>query len=266
MRVDKIALLVTLPIAMSLTAVAGLAVAEDPAGPKAPLQPSEEAASPQDPGQALSPPAGDPASAEAAEATGEGAPVPGAEQAAEGKAEAAGSPEEAQQQEPEKEPEPVTGAFGIPLGERFEPCMVSQVLGEEERTYRAADKSERKGTRYRVEPKVPNALFASYAVETTAEGIIYSIRAEFEAEDKASRCDVTKRLAASLEDKYGTPRGKGSFGEWYAFRDMSVDHYRGIRLYANRCRRGIYSIQYNDDAARTAAPPPAPQPTEISGL
>ena len=129
-----------------------------------------------------------------------------------------------------------------------------------------ADKTERKGTLYRVEPKVPNMLFATYAVETTDEGIVYSIRGELQSDDKASKCAVTKGIAASLQEKYGKPRAKGGFGEWYSFRDMSQKPYKGVRLFANRCRRGIYSIHYSDDNARTAAAPPPAEPTETSGL
>jgi hypothetical protein len=170
--------------------------------------------------------------------------------------------------EPEQAREPVTGAFGIPLGKRFEPCMVAEVLGEEERTYRGPDKTERIGTRYRVKPKVPNAHFTAYAVDTTSDGVIYAVGGEHEPEVRENKCAVTKELAAALEAKYGKPRGKGGFGEWYAFRDMSVDHYRGIRLYANRCRRGIYSIVYGDDGVKAAEdiPPAVVEPTATSGL
>jgi hypothetical protein len=213
-------------------------------------QPAAEAPAPEDQGTTGQT---EPSAESAGETTGEKA------SAAEGPA----APEKAAE---EKEPEPVTGAFGIKLGERFEPCMVAKVLAEEEKTYRAANKTERKGTLYRVEPRLPNKLFTSYAVETTSDGMVYSIRAEFQAEDKASKCDVAKRLAEHLQEKYGKPRGKDSFGNWYAFRDMSLDHYRGIRLYANRCRRGIYSIHYSDDNARTADAPPPPEVTETSGL
>jgi hypothetical protein len=282
MRVDKIALLVALPVAMNLAA-AGLAVAESAEELKGPPQPSAGVASPQGPGQAVSPPAGDPAAVEipaapeeGAVAPAEGAPGAGGEPAAEGTetgeaaeagtAEGAGLAEGAQEKEPEKEPTPVTGAFGIPLGERFDPCLVAKVLGEEPVTYRDADKSERKGTRYRVEPKVPNMHFNAYSVETTGDGVIYAIRGDHEPAAKESKCGVTKDIAASLEEKYGKPRGRSPFGHWYAFRDMSVEHYRGIRLYANRCRRGIYQILYGDDGVKGAPPPAPPEPGATSGL
>ena len=155
----------------------------------------------------------------------------------------------------EPEPQPVTGAFGIPLGERFDADLVETVLSREEKAYRGPDDTELSGTLYRVEPKARDEHFSVYTVATTEDGIIYSIRGEYAAPDATSRCEVTRQLAASLEQKYGAPRGKGSFGEWYAFRDMSVEHYRGIRLYSNRCKRGIYEIVYSDDAARLAPAP-----------
>ena len=148
------------------------------------------------------------------------------------------------------DPEPVTGAFGIRLGETFEPAMVATVIGQEEKAYRADDKSELSGTQYHVTPTQPDENFSAYSVATTAGGIIYAIHAEFRAPDKSSRCDVSKEIAAKLEQKYGKPRGKVFSGAWYAFRDMSVEHYRGIRLYANRCDQGIYEIVYSDDSAR----------------
>lgn len=148
------------------------------------------------------------------------------------------------------DPEPVTGAFGIPLGKTFEPTMVATVIGQEEKAYRAADKSELSGTQYHVTPTQPDDYFSTYSLATTADGIIYAIRAEFRAPDKSSRCEVTKEIATNLEQKHGKPRGKGSSGTWYAFRDMSVEHYRGIRLYANRCDQGIYEIVYSDDSLR----------------
>lgn len=148
------------------------------------------------------------------------------------------------------DPEPVTEAFGIPLGETFGPAMVATVIGQEEKAYRAADKTELSGTQYHVTPTQPDERFSIYKVATTADGIIYAIHAEFRAPDRSSRCDVTKEIAASLEQKYGKPRGKGMSGAWYAFRDMSVEHYRGVRLYANRCDQGIYEIVYSDDSVR----------------
>jgi hypothetical protein len=170
------------------------------------------------------------------------------------------------QPEAEKAPQPVTGAFGIPLGERFEPYMVAKVLRQEEKTYRGPKKEERKGTLYRVEPKVTNTLFNTYAVATTADGIIYLIRGDQEPAERKPACEAPKALAELLAAKYGKPRDKGPAGEWYNFRDMSRSTYRGVRLHATRCGRGIYSIVYRDDAARLGAPAPKPEPSQTSGL
>lgn len=161
--------------------------------------------------------------------------------------------------------EPVTGAFGIPLGAAFSPDLALKVLREEPQTYRAADKTEQKGTRYWIEPKEPDGSFDTYSVSTTHDGIIYAIVGEYEAADRASKCEVTKNIATRLEEQYGKPRGKGAFGEWYSFRDSSRPLYRGVRLYANRCKRGIYSIHYSDDNVKTAAAPKPAESTETSG-
>jgi hypothetical protein len=170
----------------------------------------------------------------------------------------------------EQAPQPVTGAFGIPLGERFDPCMVAKVLSQEEKTYRGPNKEERKGILYRVEPKVTNTLFNTYAVATTADGIIYLIRGDQEPKERKPACEVPNTLAAFLGAKYGKMREKGPAGQWYNFRDMSRRTYRGVRLHATRCGRGIYSIVYSDDEARRGAPEaksePKPEPSETSGL
>ena len=150
--------------------------------------------------------------------------------------------------------QPVTGAFGIPLGERFDPCMVAKVLSQEEKTYRGPNKEERKGVLYRVEPKVTNTRFNTYAVATTADGIIYLIRADQEPAERKPACEVPKALATFLGAKYGETRDKGPVGQWYNFRDLSHRTYRGVRLHATRCGRGIYSIVYSDDGARRGAP------------
>lgn len=154
--------------------------------------------------------------------------------------------------EPESQAHPVTGAFGIPLGERFKPAMAARVISESPKTYRGPGNAEINGTLYEVEPTVPDDHFTVYSVSTTTDGLIYAIRAEYRSPDKSSRCVVTKEIATALGQKHGKPRGKGMSGAWYAFRDMSVEHYRGIRLYANRCDQGIYEIIYSDDGVRQA--------------
>ena len=249
MRVKKIALFVALPVAMSLLTVAGIATAEEADELSAPPPPADAAGTE----ASIAPPAGAEAAADTGsepvdEGTGTG------EASAEGAADASGAPEE----EPAKEPAPVTGAFGIPLGERFDPCMVKEVLAEEELSYRKAKDVEAMGKRYRVEPRVPNAHFNQYRVSVNEHGIIYAVEGLHEPAERASACEVTKRLAGLIEEKYGKPRGRDPFGSWYVFRDMSSDTYRGIRLYAPKCRNGRFSIVYSDDAAKLAETPPEP--------
>jgi len=146
MRRYKIALLVALPIALSLAAVAGTAFGQDADAAQAPSPPSTGVASPPDPSAAQSPPAGEPSATEGAAPPAEGADSEPATEGtdsgaavAEGTEKAAGAADDAPAKEPE--PEPVTGAFGIPLGERFEPCLVAKVVGEEPVTYRTPDKT-----------------------------------------------------------------------------------------------------------------------------
>jgi hypothetical protein len=181
-------------------------------------------------------------------ATESGKPEP-----AEAKPAAASSPPPAKA--PEKLPEPITGAFGLTLGDRFAPAMVTRVLNRKEHGYRDRNKLERKGTLHNVEPKVPHEAFSEYVVATTGTGIIYSVGATHADPDKKSKCDVTRRLADELAARHGKPRGMGSRGNWYAFRDMSVKEYRGVRLYATQCRSGRYSIVYTDDAMKSPPPP-----------
>ena len=165
---------------------------------------------------------------------------------------------------PEKQPAPITGAFGLTLGEHFEPTMVARIISQKERTYSDRNRVERIGTLYQIEPKSPSDAFSTYLVATTRDGIIYSISGQYEHAENKSTCEVTRRLAAELEQKYGKPRGKGAFGNWYSFRDMSRAAYRGVRLYAPKCRSGRHSIVYSDDNAKTPAAPPEPKPKETS--
>ncbi|MEA3278963.1 MAG: hypothetical protein U9Q81_27455 [Pseudomonadota bacterium] len=168
--------------------------------------------------------------------------------------------------------EPVIGAFGVPLGEPFDPCMVAKVISKEEISYEGRDKAELKGTLYRVEAKVPNPHFNEYSLKTTSDGRIYEIVGRFEHPEKATQCKETKRLAEFLIGKYGKPRGKGMLGDWYSFRDFrdfgesKSGPYKGLRLYAPRCRNGRYWIQYSDDGVRTEDSPASSEPTEWSGL
>ena len=164
----------------------------------------------------------------------------------------------------EKSPDPITGAFGITLGERFEASMVARVLSEQEQTYRGQDGMELKGTLHRVEPSDPDTHFQHYSVKTTDEGIIYAIQGDYQFEVDVARgkqagkvkksrvirkrCkDVVKKLAGELESHYGKPRGKGWDGEWFAFRQVSDTSNKSLRLYAHRCRTGMYSVIYTDE-------------------
>lgn len=204
-----------------------------------------------------------------------GSPVTDAEAASEAEAKSEPQPPaadegaaSAKEATPEKSAQPVTGAFGMTLGERFDPAMVAKVISQEERVYTGREKAKFKGTRYQVEPKAASEDFEKYWVDTTDQGIIYAIQGEYLQAGKGKECKkVTKRLATGLEAKYGKPRGKGMHGEWYSFRDMSRKAYRGVRLYANRCGSGRYSIVYSDDQAKLEPMPPppvAPPSTESS--
>jgi hypothetical protein len=67
-----------------------------------------------------------------------------------------------------------------------------------------------------------------------------------------------------MEARHGKPRGRDMSGEWYAFRQFTENTDKSLRLYANRCRSGIYSVVYTDQAAIgiQAKPPKKPQQKE----
>ncbi len=241
--------------ALSIFAVPLLALASDDRNP--PEQTAEPTVEPGSPSGAAPIKASAPVSTDPSTAT----------ESAEADDDSTASESESESQPPtETKLRPVTGAFGIPLGEPFGPCMVARIISEEPHTYRKAKDVQASGIRYQVEPKVPNPLFNGYSVLVNESGIVYAIQGEHEPAQKASVCDVTKRLAGALEEIYGKPRGQGALGAWYSFRDPSSAEYRGVRLYAPRCRNGRYSIQYSDDQAKAATPAPSAEPTEASGL
>jgi hypothetical protein len=164
---------------------------------------------------------------------------------------------------------PITGAFGLTLGEPFADWMVAKVISQEETTtYRGKDEDRiaYPGTLYRVEPHIPNPLFNEYLVTTNQHGIIYSIRARQDTAEKASTCDLTREMGKYLIGKYGKPRGAGMLGEWYAFRDRLDGPYRGVRLFAQRCRNGRYEVHYSDEAALKQESAPQPVPEQMVGL
>lgn len=257
-------------ILMASVMIAAPSAADDAVKPDASVQAVGQPAEPQVGVPAAVPSAGaateDPAVAEEEAESEEDAPTASGDD--DGKVQRVAAP--GTEPAGEQAPQPVTGAFGIPLGERFDPCMVAKVLSQEEKTYRGPNKEERKGILYRVEPKVTNTLFNTYAVATTADGIIYLIRGDQEPVERKPACEAPKAVAAFLGAKYGKARDKGPAGEWYRFRDMSHRPYRGVRLHATRCGRGIYSVVYSDDGARLGAPvpklEPKSEPSETSGL
>lgn len=163
----------------------------------------------------------------------------------------------------QKVSEPITGAFGITLGEPFKPSMVARVISEQPQKYRRGDGTELEGGLIEVEPSQPDERFQRYAVKTTDKGLVYAIRAEYQfdldqakAEKDKKRStsfrktckNAVKSLAKELKARYGEPRGHGWDGDWYAFRQISENTDKSLRLYANRCRSGIYSVLYTDQA------------------
>lgn len=173
----------------------------------------------------------------------------------------------------EQTPDAITGAFGIPLGERFEPSMVTDVLGEQEKSYQVRGGMELKGKLLVVEPGQPDQRFQRYSVKTTSAGIIYAIQGEHQRDtgqdewkqDEAKRdraravessCKAAvKSLAGELEARYGKPRGKGWGGAWFSFRQISDAVNRSVKLYAHRCRSGMYSVIYTDENVQRRAQP-----------
>ena len=181
---------------------------------------------------------------------------------------------------PEKAPEPITGAFGITLGELFKPSMVAKVIDKQPHKYRGPEGTQLTGSLIQVEPVQPDERFQRYAVMTTDKDMVYAIRAEYQFElekakedkDKAKRStkfrktckNAVKSLAKEMEARHGKPRGQDMSGEWYAFRQFSETSDKSLRLYANRCRSGIYSVVYTDQALLgiQAKPPKKPEKEE----
>lgn len=159
---------------------------------------------------------------------------------------------------------PLSSAFGIALGKRFEPSMVTRVIDSQPHTLTGANGARLKGTVIQVEPQIVDDRFQNYRVKTTTDGIIYTIQAEYQFEVEPSQgkkmgqvkqakkvrsmCkQVVKDIALELEASYGEPRGKGWDGEWFSFRKLSDSEDTSLSLYANRCRTGLYSIVISDE-------------------
>jgi hypothetical protein len=176
---------------------------------------------------------------------------------------------------PEKALESINGAFGIQLGEHFEPSMVTKVLSDKQQTYRAGEGEEHSGKIFQVEPGKPDERFQEYFIKTTSNGLIYAIQGNYQYETNPAMgkklgkvkhartvrktCKAAvKSLAMELEARYGKPRGTGWNGEWYSFRQLSDTSEKSLRLYANRCRTGLYSLIYTDEKVKkgTAAKEP----------
>ena len=180
----------------------------------------------------------------------------------------------------------ITGAFGIPLGERFDASMVASVLSKQEQTYSGQGSSKLKGDLLRIEPVKPDNRFQQYSLKTTDTGIIYAIQGDYQYKDKQgntkpdetrpegkgkglgkpgnkkqteliqSTCKAeVKNMAKELESLYGKPRGQGWDGLWFTFRQVSDTADRGLKLYGHRCRTGMYSIIYTDEKAQRKALP-----------
>jgi hypothetical protein len=181
---------------------------------------------------------------------------------------------------PGKAPEPITGAFGITLGKLFKPSMVAKVIDKQPHKYRGPEGTQLTGSLIQVEPVQPDERFQRYAVMTTDKDIVYAIRAEYQFElkkakedkDKAKRStkfrktckNAVKSLAKEMEARHGKPRGAGWDGEWFAFRQFTENTDKSLRLYGNRCRSGIYSVVYTDQALLgiQAKPPKKPEKEE----
>lgn len=182
--------------------------------------------------------------------------------------------------------ESITGAFGIPLGEKFDTSMVAKVLSKQEQIYEGRAGAKLKGSLIRVEPSKPDERFQNYSIKTTYDGLIYAIQGDYQYKvepDESTRdetrpqgkgkgagkpgnrqpatamqktCKVAvKTMAGELESRYGKPRGKGWDGLWFTFRQPTETSNKGLKLYGHRCRTGLYSIVYTDEIARLGAPP-----------
>lgn len=181
----------------------------------------------------------------------------------------------------DKAVEQITGAFGIPLGEKFETSMVVGVLSKQEHIYDGQAGAKLKGSLIRVEPGKPDERFQGYTIKTTYDGLIYAIQGDYQykfepdetrpqgkgkgagkpgnkrpATAMRKTCKATvKAIAGELESRYGKARGQGWDGLWFAFRQRSENSNKGLKLYGHRCRTGLYSIVYTDEIARRGAPP-----------
>ena len=148
---------------------------------------------------------------------------------------------------PDKAPEPISGAFGLTLGERFQPSMVAKVLSKEEQAYKGTDSQERKGSLLLIEPNKPDERFQRYSLKTSDDGVIYAIQGDYQFEVEAAS---GKQAGKVKKSRVVRKRCKGWNGEWFTWRQFSGTSFKSLRLYANRCRSGAYSILYSEEYAR----------------
>ena len=66
-------------------------------------------------------------------------------------------------------------------------------------------------------------------------------------------------------EKYGKPKGRGILGRVVFLPGIERGALKGIRLYAQRCRNGRYTIIYSDDGAMMQAAPEESK-KEMNGL
>ena len=91
-------------------------------------------------------------------------------------------------------PAPIAGAFGVTLGQHFEPDMVAKVQSEEQKTYTVKDRGELQGRLIQVKPNKPSEHFQEYVVKTTGEGIIYAVEGKYkDAEMTTKECKAAVR-------------------------------------------------------------------------
>ena len=217
------------------------------------------------------------------------APATGENNKAPGKTETVKAP--AVDKAADKAVEPITGAFGIPLGEQFESSMVAKVLSKQEQIYNGQGGAKLKGSLIRVKTSQPDGRFQQYSIKTTYDGLIYAIQGDYqykvepdETRPAEAKQDETKpkgsgkgaskpgnrqpatamqktckaavkTMAGELGTRYGKPRGKGWDGLWFTFRQPTDISNKGLKLYGHRCRTGLYSIVYTDEIARRGMQP-----------
>ena len=121
----------------------------------------------------------------------------------------------------DKAVEPITGAFGIPLGEHFETSMVAKVLAKQERSYKAKGGTTLPGQLLRIVPTKPDDRFQQYSIKTTDEGIIYAIQGDYqykaesdkaesnEAKSNEARPDEAMQVEAMQVEAKAKAKGSG---------------------------------------------------------